>query len=62
MNSYQNITHVYSSPLRRAVITGRITMETYPNLEKNNTVFKVIPWFRETMKSQCDLAYYTKKV
>lgn len=37
-------------------------MENYPNLEKNKVSFKLIPWFRETMKSQCDLAFYTNKV
>lgn len=37
-------------------------METYPNQELNNVSYKLFPWFRETIQSQCDLAYHTKKI
>jgi hypothetical protein len=53
---------VYFSPLRRAVATGKIAMEEHPNHVNGSVKFKLIPWFRETMKSQCDLAFHTKKI
>lgn len=37
-------------------------MEEYPKAEANKLKFKVLPWCRETMKSQCDLAFHTDKL
>lgn len=44
--------------MRRAVLTGKIALE---NLDKNPQ-WKLIKWFRETIKSQCDLGYHTSKL
>ena len=48
---HTSISHVFSSPLRRAVATGKIAMEGHPNAANGGVKFKLIPWFRETMKS-----------
>ena len=49
-----------SSPLRRAVLTAKIALENHPN--KANQEWKIIPWIRETMKSNCDIAISTHKL
>ena len=59
MNNYEDIQHVFTSPLRRAVATATIGLGKYPYKERNNLKFKAEPWLRETVKSQCDIPYFT---
>lgn len=46
--------------MRRAVQTMMIGLENYPHKERNQMKIKLHPWFRESIKSQCDIALLTK--
>ena len=41
--------------MRRAVETAVLLLEGY----SNSLEWKILPWFREILLSQCDFGYYT---
>jgi hypothetical protein len=42
------------------VLTGKIATKTHPN--SDDISWKAVPWMRETIKSNCDLACFTQKI
>ena len=58
--SEYNVTHVFSSPLRRAHITARIALEKHPKIDQIS--WAVNPWFRETIASCGDIGLFTSEL
>ena len=55
LGKYKNIKYVLVSPLRRTVATALEAMKDFPT----DTEWRVLPWLREALTSNCDVAVHS---